>query len=87
MAKKLTHDGRVLLSGKDYTANKIEFWSHQGERCAGCGRRMDWREMHFHHFRGRGIGGSKRDDSDPRNQVLCPPCHAKEEEKKRAVAG
>jgi 5-methylcytosine-specific restriction endonuclease McrA len=66
--------GRLILSGKKYSANKERQWKRQGRRCARCPLIIsDPKEAHFHHKHGRGMGGGKRDDR--RGEVLCVDCH------------
>lgn len=75
MAIKTTKDGRWIYSGTDYTKLKRQKWFEQGERCADCGRRLDISFGQAHHVDGRGMGGSKRDDS--KMVVLCIRCHSR----------
>lgn len=76
MAIKIYRDGRTKLTGRDYIAHKIKVWERQDKRCAGpCGQYLPLNFAQFDHFAGRGSGGGKRDDLDPRNSVMCYDCH------------
>ena len=70
MTISVTKDGRTKLTGKHYTAFRYELWMAQNRKCIECGRVTDIQaELHrddsFHtdHLNGRGLGGSKRDDT------------------------
>jgi hypothetical protein len=80
MGIKLTKEGRTILSGRDYTEHKRGVYERQGGKCADCGFGFPYNRMEFHHFGGRGLGGSKRDDLSPLNRMLCggpQGCHEK----------
>lgn len=86
MAVKRYRDGRVKLTGKDYTARKREVWEQQGRCCATCGLYVALRDNHFDHERGRGMGGSKRDDLDPDNAIRHGWCHIVKHYRSRDLA-
>lgn len=76
MAVKTFRDGRVKLTGADYTAHKRKVWEAQGRCCAGlCGQHLPFKYAEFDHAAGRGMGGSKRDDLAEGNTVKCSNCH------------
>lgn len=82
MAVKVTKDGRTIRSGKTYTAFRYELWLCQNKLCADCGRQTDlhvdlsWNtSFHIDHVDGRGLGGSKRDDTFLACKGKCGKCH------------
>ena len=85
MSRRITKDGRVKLTGKDYTAFRYELYQSQGAQCNNCPRCTSlWMEpeydssFHVHHINGRGMGGSKRSDTFLACVGLCGSCHRKE---------
>jgi hypothetical protein len=67
---RTTKDGRTVRTGRDYTKFRIERHTAQHSQCAECGRitvlwhPLEWDDsFHVHHEGGRGMGGSKRDDT------------------------
>jgi len=70
--------GRTKRDGKDYTIFRRELWRLQYGNCVTCGKptsleadlEMDW-SFHVDHKAGRGLGGSKRDDSFDDCEGLC----------------
>lgn len=44
--------------------------------CPECGRPPDFRGMHKHHIKPKGMGGSKERDVEANIQWLCARCHA-----------
>lgn len=81
----VTKDGRTILRGREYTAFRHEMWESQARLCARCQSytridslpEMDF-SFHVHHKAGRGMGGSKRDDTFLACEGLCGKCHRKE---------
>lgn len=84
MPIKITKDGRTIRTGRDYTKFRRELRDSQRGWCR-CGLptsltadlRADW-SFHVHHTNGRGMGGSKRDDTLKACVGLCGKCHRKE---------
>jgi len=82
--REVTKDGRTILTGPDYTAFRKELFDQQRGRCFECGA---WTNLeapiefdgafHVHHKKGRGMGGSKRDDTMEACVGLCSVCHRK----------
>ncbi len=81
MAIKVSKDGLTTkLTGKDLAEHKRKVWESQGRACAGCGMLAPMKQLEFHHFAGRGMNGSKTNDTDPRNSFVCGGplgCHEK----------
>ena len=80
MAVKTYRDGRKVYSGQDYTRLKMQKWADQGYACADCKFGFAFNRLEFHHYGGRGMNASKRDDLHPRNRMLCKGlfgCHEK----------
>lgn len=79
---RVTHDGRTILSDKDYAVFRKSLYAYQAGMCAECDRftqleadiECDW-SFHVHHKNGRGLGGSKRDDTINSCLGLCGKCH------------
>lgn len=76
-------DGRRIESSREYSANKRSMWERQHRRCVRvrygkvCNAFMPSPAYgHRHHPGGRGIGGSKRDDS--KTVLWCIECHLEE---------
>jgi hypothetical protein len=76
--------GRTIRTGGHYTTFREEMWRRQGGTCE-CGRHtsltnhlMSDYSFHVHHRRGRGMGGSRRDDTFAACVGLCGFCHRKE---------
>lgn len=86
MGRKVYRDGRVKLTGADYTAHKMKVWEAQNKRCADCGLYLPWSQAEFHHADGRGMSGSKRNDEDEKNTVIHGWCHALEHYRNRDLA-
>jgi hypothetical protein len=66
---KITRDGRIILSPREYTAMRKKTWEDaDGDlRCAICGLgilRFD--ELEMDHPKGRGMNGSLRNDAEVR---------------------
>lgn len=72
MSKLILKDGRVILSGKDYTALKELKRQLQGNRCAECDKPNP---TDLHHKRSRGLGGGFRTDTNASTVLLCHSCH------------
>lgn len=87
MAVKVSKDGlRVKLTGADYTDHKRQVWMQQGRMCASCGLYVAFAQSEFDHFAGRGMGGGKRHDTDPRNTIRHRWCHAVKHYQERDLA-
>ncbi len=65
-------NSRVVLGPAEYQELKRRLYVQQKGRCAYCGR---VKSLHLHHAAGRGLGGWRRDDLDPRNVLSCMDCH------------
>lgn len=81
MAVRVSKDGtRTVYTGADYTRLKWRNYEEQGRCCADCHYGFPFNRLEFHHYGGRGMNGSKRNDLDPRNRMLCLGalgCHEK----------
>lgn len=86
MAIKTYRDGRVKLTGQDYTAHKMKVWESQGRMCASCGLYVSFSQAEFDHHAGRGMGGGKRNDTDERNTVKHRWCHSLRHYQERDLA-
>jgi len=85
MPIKVTKDGRTIRTGKDYTQFRVAVFMNQTAECARCktwtalSSPLEWdSSFHVHHTNGRGMGGSKRDDTLEACEGLCGKCHRKE---------
>jgi hypothetical protein len=81
---RTTKDGRTIRSGPDYTEFRRDLW-RQNSMCSRCFRITGLHEpiesnnsFHVHHTKGRGMGGSKRDDTAKACVGLCGQCHRRE---------
>jgi hypothetical protein len=85
---KTTKDGRTILSGQDYRDFKMQrlvvdkyhcsidpVMTDDGPVTLGCGRFIGYCNADLHHIDGRGMGGSKRDDTIAKTRALCRSCH------------
>ena len=80
MSRKLTKDGREILSGKDYQARCLEVYVRDDRRCVLCGGFLPGFSTGFiDHIRKRGSGGGWRDDRASKLRTLCPLCHDAED--------
>lgn len=85
MPIKVTKDGRTIRAGRDYSQLRRDLHFQQDARCVRCKRftfltayiEQD-NSFHVHHTNGRGMGGSKRDDTLEACEGLCGKCHRKE---------
>lgn len=72
----------------DYRVLKQDRLAHDGYRCSldpivvdgkpktlGCGQPVSYHTSHLHHVAGRGMAGSKRDDTLDSTRSLCFSCH------------
>lgn len=77
---------RAVLGRAEYLELKQRLYVKQKGRCASCGK---VKPLSLHHAAGRGIGGWRRDDEDPRNKLLCsdPNCHAKADRERDSKFG
>lgn len=85
MAIEFYKDGRVKLTGYHYRLLRHKKWLQQDLKCGetdaikkgrpGCGREITFDEMELHHKNGRGMMGSKRDDTLEATEGLCKKCH------------
>lgn len=79
---RVTKDGRTIRTGKHYTEFRRGLHEAQGGQCFECGRdtllaadhERDW-AFHVDHLNGRGMGGSKRDDTFDACKGKCGRCH------------
>lgn len=79
---RITKDGRLQESPYRYRKTKAEMLREQGNECANCFRPIySPEEADRHHPGGRGLGGSKRDDS--KTVLWCENCHVREHEAQR----
>lgn len=85
MPIKATKDGRVIRTGKAYTDFRAHMHRRQNCLCNRCGRYtsltsdlMSDHSFHVHHRDGRGMGGSKRDDTFESCEGICGKDHRKE---------
>ena len=82
---RVTKDGRLIESPSQYRATKLEMFNDQQGMCERCFRPMNsLSDAHRHHPGGRGMGGSKRDDS--KTVLWCENCHVQEHERLRHEA-
>ena len=63
------------LNSKEYTELRYKKYVQQDGRCADCGEAFSINQLELHHAIGRGVGGSAREDLDPRNRMICKKCH------------
>lgn len=70
-----TKDGRRILSGTHYTAFRHVIYDRCIGACELCTAGIRFEEMEVHHVKGRGLGGSKRDDVPEAVLGICVPCH------------
>ena len=77
-------DGRTIRTGKDYTLFRHVLWKEQKGCCTECGRFTSLNaelisdfSFHTDHTNGRGMGGSKRDDTSSSCRGMCGYCHRK----------
>ena len=82
---KTTKDRRTIREGKDYTLFRRELWARSLGICTRCFRNTslsadleDDGSFHVHHINGRGMGGSKRDDTFEACKGRCGACHREE---------
>ena len=87
---KTTKDGRTILSGDDYSLLKHQRLEVDRFNCSldpvmtddgleplGCGLAISYWTCDLHHIDGRGMGGSKRDDTIAKTRALCRSCHVR----------
>src|SRR3954471_22791187 len=81
---KTTKDGRTIRTGSHYTEFRTLLFYHQHGRCLECRRATNLESdieyddsFHVDHRDGRGMGGSKRDDTIKACDGLCGKCHRK----------
>jgi len=77
MAIRTYKDGRVKLTGSDYKMLRWAKYFKQDSKCAKCGEHVFFSMMELHHLKGRGMMGSKRDDTLKTTEGLCKTCHTK----------
>src|ERR1039457_648509 len=90
MSRKITKDGRTILSGKDYTAFRQAIYVAQNSLCGYCRRttsltvdiECDW-SFQVDHTRGR--GGGRRDDTYEACSGVCGGCHRRKHNQQSAV--
>jgi hypothetical protein len=79
-------DGRLIERAGKYQRTKAQMWARQSGRCAKCDGYMPRPSFgHRHHPGGRGLGGSKRDDS--KTLLWCANCHILDHEEQRKPKG
>ena len=79
--KRVTKDGRLILTGRDWTEQKRRRWKLDNESCVGCGNEMPFENTDCHHKRSRGMNGCYRDDNIDNLETKCGEvwgCHRKE---------
>jgi hypothetical protein len=74
-------DGRRIESSHQYRITKQQIWARQAGMCGNLAKKCKnymptAAHGHRHHPGGRGLGGSKRDDS--KTVLWCIPCHLEE---------
>ena len=82
MPIEVTKDGRTIRTKRSYSEFRYALWNKQEGRCVNCGRDtylavpIEWdNAFHVHHKNGRGMGGSKRDDTFESCKGWCGKCH------------
>lgn len=85
MPLKFKKDGRIILTGKEYTAFRRQVYADQNMRCRKCGGvtsvtadPISDYSFHVHHIGGRGLGGGKRNDVLEAVEGLCGACHRRQ---------
>lgn len=71
--RKITHDGRTILTNNDYRRFRTRVYDRGGGACELCAAGIRFEEMEVHHIYGR--GGGKRDDIPSKVLGLCSHCH------------
>ena len=77
--KKITKDGREVLTGKHWLDRREDCAARSMYRCDRCGISTQWGCGEVHHKIKRGMGGGFRDDRLGNLEWLCLPCHREEE--------
>jgi hypothetical protein len=82
---RTTKDGRTIRTGRDYTSFRFDLFVSQHGMCIECQRMcslhapLEWdNSFHVHHVNGRGMGGSKRDDTFEACKGLCGADHRRQ---------
>lgn len=73
--RKITHDGRTILTNNDYRRFRTRIYDRCGGACELCTAGIRFEDMEVHHKNGRGMGGSKRNDVPEAVLGICIPCH------------
>lgn len=77
--KKITKDGREVLTGKHWSERKEDCAALANYLCANCRRFTAWQFGDVHHKVKRGMGGGFRDDRLGNLTWLCRACHTRVE--------
>ena len=79
---KVTKDGRTIRTDSDYTKFRGHLYQYQSGECFNCSRLTELsmphecdESFHVHHVDGRGMGGSKRNDTLEACKGLYGKCH------------
>ena len=75
---------RVALDPEQYEKLRWQMYVDQLGRCSKCGKALSFAEFQLHHARGRGIGGSVRNDLDPDNFGVCAKCHPEADKNRKS---
>lgn len=76
--RKITKDGREILTGKDWGRRRDQVRLGANERCSRC-ESFTGVSGECHHRVKRGMGGGFRDDRLENLEWLCRECHVTEE--------
>ena len=68
----------MKLPPAEYRALSVKKYVEQKGRCARCGKVQS---LQLHHKHGRGLGGSKRQDTEEGTELCCQLCHDKADKK------
>lgn len=82
MAVETKKDGRIVRTGADYTQFRRDLYVSQHGKCSECGRNTSLTvpidfdcSFHVDHLKGRGMGGSRRNDIPSEVTGRCASCH------------
>jgi 5-methylcytosine-specific restriction endonuclease McrA len=82
--RRLTKDGRTILTGRDYQRLREAVYLRDRGRCVACGGLVSLvicdndSDMHLAHVKARKMGGGSRDDTPENTMTKCRRCHMKE---------
>ncbi len=70
---RMDHEREVCATEEARGRRREEIYSRSGGKCEGCKIEIDPEAFHWHHVRGRGMGGGKRCDCTRSqcSQALC----------------